>query len=55
MVITGYKKDQDDRLFNKWIHDHTELSFEEYKKKHVVYRKSTQKEKDDILKRYLGG
>lgn len=56
MLIAGYKQHQEDLLYMKWVNSYTELSFNEFKKEVLGtdgYRKSTEKEKALILKRFL--
>lgn len=52
-AFENYEKEQ---LYLKWLHDPSrfELSFEEYVKSHQPYRKSTDKEKEEILRKYGG-
>lgn len=56
LILTALNRNEKEKLYQKWLHDTAryELSFEEYEKAHMPYRKSTQVEKDEILKRYGG-
>lgn len=57
LIIKAIDNEANDKLYQKWLHDQAryELSFEEYYTAHIPYRKSTQEEKDEILKKYGGG
>ena len=41
-------------MYQKWLHDTArfEMSFEDYMKAHIPYRKSTQQEKEEILRKW---
>lgn len=54
LIIKAIDNSNEEKMYQKWLHDTArfEMSFEQYKEAHMPYRKSTDKEKDDILKRW---
>ena len=54
LILKAYEKANEEKLYTKWLSDDAryQMSFDEYRKKHMPYRKSTQKEKDEILKKW---
>lgn len=56
LIYKAYENDTKEKLYDKWLSDMAryEMSFEEYYEKHKPYRKSTQSEKDEILKKFGG-
>jgi len=56
LIMKGLEKHEEERMYQKWLSDTAryEMSFSEYLKKSKPYRKSTEQEKRDILKRFGG-
>ena len=56
LIVHAIKKDRKDRLFNQWLHDPAryEVGFDEYIKQATPYRKSTEEEKEEILRKFGG-
>lgn len=56
LIIKAIENHNEEKMFIKWLHDDAryKISFEEYSKAGVPYRKSTDKEKDEILKKWGG-
>lgn len=56
LILKGIEKNEEEKLYQKWLSDTAryEMSFYEYKKKSMIYRKSTEEEKQEILKRFGG-
>lgn len=54
--MTAFENNQKEQMFQKWMHDDAryEKSFEEYYSMAKPYRKSTDAEIDDIIKKYGG-
>lgn len=54
LILKAIKNDNEDKMYLKWLHDTArfEVSFEDYKKASEPYRKSTEKEKQDILRKW---
>lgn len=54
VIQEAYKNDTKEWLYQKWLVDDAryEMNFAEYQKKHEPYRKSTEAEKDEILKKW---
>ncbi len=57
LILKGLEKQEEERVFHKWLSDvaRYEISFDDYKKKSIPYRKSTEQEKKEILERFGGG
>lgn len=56
LIAKAVEKEQKEQLFTKWLHDSAkyEMNFDEYYQQHLPYRKSTEKEKEEILEKYGG-
>lgn len=56
VIIEGINQREKDKLFDKWLHDpiRFEKSFEDYCEMLKPYRKSTDDEKEEILRKYGG-
>ena len=56
LIQKAIQNNQKEQLFNQWLHDPAryEVCFNEYIHQATPYRKSTEKEKEDILKKYGG-
>lgn len=56
LICKAKEKENEERLFTRWVHEnpYLNISFEEYKKALTPYRKSTNEEKEEILKKYGG-
>ena len=54
LILKAYKNHNKEVIYEKWLSDlaRYEMSFDEYYEKHKPYRKSTQQEKDEILKKW---
>lgn len=57
LITKGYEKAEEEKLYQKWLSDYArfEITFDEYVKKHKPYTKTSEKEKEEILKRWGGG
>ena len=55
-IIEGVNRRERDDLYKAWLHSpiRFEKSFEDYLEELKPYRKSTQEEKDEILRKYGG-
>ncbi len=47
LIVKAIEKDAEDKLWNKWLHNGMEMSFDEYMERH----KPHQKKKDNEIKR----
>ena len=56
LIIKAYETDSKEKCYQKWLSDvaRYELPFDEYYKKCVPFRKSTEEEKEEILKKFGG-
>ena len=56
LICKAYELHEKELVYEKWLNDMAryEMSFDEYYKKHLPYKKSTKEEKEEILKRYGG-
>lgn len=56
LIAKAVEKEQKEKLFLKWLHDSAryEMTFDDYYNEHIPYRKSTEKEKLEIIKKYGG-
>lgn len=56
LIMCAVENNQKEQMFQKWLHDDAryEKSFEEYYSMAKPYRKSTEAEIDDIIKKYGG-
>lgn len=56
VILKAIEKKNDEDLFQQWLHDTArfELDFNSYKHALKPYRKSTQEEKEEILKKWGG-
>ena len=56
LIVKAIENDSRDRMYQQWLHDSArfEISFQDYMKASKPYRKSTQEEKEEILKKYGG-
>lgn len=56
LILKAIEKNNEERMFIKWLHDDAryEKSFEDYMKAFEPYRKSTEAEKDEILRKWGG-
>lgn len=54
LICKAYENDAKEKVYQKWLNDaiRYEMPFDEYFKKHMPYRKSTDEEKDEILKKW---
>ena len=54
LICKAYEENEKEKIYRKWLTDGArfEMSFDEYYQKHKPYRKSTQNEKDEILKKW---
>ena len=54
LILKAIEKNNDEELFEQWLHDTArfELDFNSYKKQLMPYRKSTEAEKEEILKKW---
>ena len=54
LILKAYENHNKEKLYEKWLSDGArfEMSFDDYYKKLMPYRKSTKQEKDDILKKW---
>ena len=56
LIMCAFENNQKEQMFQKWLHDDAryEKSFEEYYSMAKPYRKSTDAEIDEIIKKYGG-
>jgi hypothetical protein len=56
LIKTAIEKNGEEKLYQKWLSDMAryEMSFEDYKKACTPYRKSTEKEKEEIISKFGG-
>lgn len=56
LIVCAFENNQKEQMFQKWLHDDAryEKSFEEYYSMAKPYRKSTEDEIDEIIKKYGG-
>lgn len=56
LIMCAVENNQKEQMFQKWLHDEAryEKSFEEYYSMAKPYRKSTEAEIDEIIKKYGG-
>nr|DAV20205.1 MAG TPA: hypothetical protein [Caudoviricetes sp.] len=56
LIAKAIENDRKDRMYQQWLHDSArfEINFNDYVKASKPYRKSTQEEKEEILKKYGG-
>ena len=56
LICKAYENDKKETVYRKWLNDMAryEMTFDEYYKKHLPYRKSTEEEKEEILKKFGG-
>lgn len=54
LILKAIDNHNKENLYQKWLHDTArfEMSFEDYMKAHIPYRKSTQQEKEEILRKW---
>ena len=54
LIKTAIEKNSEEKLYQKWLSDMAryEMSFEDYKKACMPYRKSTDEEKQEILSKW---
>ena len=56
LIVKAIETHNEEKMFFKWLHDDAryKVSFSDYLKAGTPYRKSTDKEKDEILKKWGG-
>ena len=54
LILKAIEKNNEEELFQQWLHDTArfEFDFNSYKKQLIPYRKSTEAEKEEILRKW---
>lgn len=57
LIVKAIENDAKEKMYLKWLHDDARYSmtFDDYVNASIPYRKSTQAEKEEIMRRYGGG
>ena len=56
LIAKAVENDSKERMYLKWLNDSAkyEMSFDDYYKQSLPYRRSSNEEKEEIIKRYGG-